>query len=301
MGALVAAARDGQHGKVAELVGKGTDVNQTDGLKYTALHYAARKGVLQVRVYRFPRARMQLQHHSERVGCHSMRNQALPPCPCARAGARLRASGHRPRSLLTPRPPMHARTYVRTTPHTLCCAQTVELLLKAGARVDLVNTKGQNALYQAVVGGHTAVARMLIEHGSDVNCRTRSGLVPLHFAARSGPAEIVQLLLGGGANMEEKTAEGMTALHIAKQSKQAAIVDLLVSCKQASIVGLQCSRAKGPAEQLGPAAPGTMSAQLGGKASVRACPLRPAHAHEPEQSAAGGGRAGEAGLRRSFR
>ena len=54
MGALHAAARDGQHGKAAELVGKGTDVNQTDGLKYTPLHYAARKGVLQVRVYRFP-------------------------------------------------------------------------------------------------------------------------------------------------------------------------------------------------------------------------------------------------------
>ena len=50
MPALHAACRDGDIEAVQRLIAKNSSlVNDTDGLKYTPLHYAARKGIIQVR------------------------------------------------------------------------------------------------------------------------------------------------------------------------------------------------------------------------------------------------------------
>ncbi|MEQ2186577.1 Ankyrin Repeat [Goodea atripinnis] len=78
-----------------------------------------------------------------------------------------------------------------TAGHAACVAY----LISQGAEVDLVDVKGQTALYVAVVNGHLDCVRILLEAGADPNGSRHHRSTPLYHAARVGRVDILQELI----------------------------------------------------------------------------------------------------------
>lgn len=89
-------------------------------------------------------------------------------------------------------------------------ADVVDLLLGAGATVDLASRNGDmvTPLHSAAAGRHVEIARMLIERGANVNARQNGGFTPLHSAAQNGDHKLIALLLEHGADRNAKTDDG---------------------------------------------------------------------------------------------
>ena len=68
--------------------------------------------------------------------------------------------------------------------------------------------EGNTPLHCAAFYGHVAVAEMLIAAGAEVNLANNYGMTPLRWAARNGHLEVVQLLLRHGADKELKGNKG---------------------------------------------------------------------------------------------
>lgn len=78
-----------------------------------------------------------------------------------------------------------------TAGHAACVAY----LITQGAEVDLVDVKGQTALYVAVVNGHLDCVRILLEAGANPNGSRHHRSTPLYHAARVGRLDILQELI----------------------------------------------------------------------------------------------------------
>lgn len=78
-----------------------------------------------------------------------------------------------------------------TAGHAACVAY----LIAQGAEVDLVDVKGQTALYVAAVNGHLDCARILLEAGANPNGSRHHRSTPLYHAARVGRLDILQELI----------------------------------------------------------------------------------------------------------
>lgn len=68
-------------------------------------------------------------------------------------------------------------------------------LIAQGAVVDLVDVKGQTALYVAVVNGHLDCVRILLEAGANPNGSRHHRSTPLYHAARVGRLDVLQELI----------------------------------------------------------------------------------------------------------
>lgn len=71
----------------------------------------------------------------------------------------------------------------------------VDFLIRKGAEVDLVDVKGQTALYVAVVNGHLESAQILLEAGADPNGSRHHRSTPVYHASRVGRADILKALI----------------------------------------------------------------------------------------------------------
>ncbi|MEG4169611.1 MULTISPECIES: ankyrin repeat domain-containing protein [unclassified Microcoleus] len=75
-----------------------------------------------------------------------------------------------------------------------------------------------------------AIIELLLAAGADVNVRTKKGWTALANAAVSGSIRAVKLLLEAGADINAKDIGGYTALSRAKQEKNQEIIQLLLEC-----------------------------------------------------------------------
>jgi ankyrin repeat protein len=109
-------------------------------------------------------------------------------------------------------------------------AESVRLLLEAGADPNIRNEGGATALMWAV--DDLDKARLLVRAGADVNARSDDGRTPLLIAAaRPGSYGVVKLLLDYKANPSEmvNTYRGpMTPLRLAAEAGDEAILRLLL-------------------------------------------------------------------------
>lgn len=71
----------------------------------------------------------------------------------------------------------------------------VDFLIRKGAEVDLVDVKGQTALYVAVVNGHLESTQILLEAGADPNGSRHHRSTPVYHASRVGRADILKALI----------------------------------------------------------------------------------------------------------
>ena len=103
---------------------------------------------------------------------------------------------------------------------------TVDLLLKAGAKVDAKNRFGDTAIMAAALGGHLAIVKKLQARGAEIN---PEGWTPLAYAASSGQVEVVRYLIEVGAKVDAASANGTTPLMMAARGGHAATIDLLLA------------------------------------------------------------------------
>ncbi|KAG5852806.1 ankyrin repeat and SOCS box protein 1 isoform X1 [Anguilla rostrata] len=77
----------------------------------------------------------------------------------------------------------------------------VGYLIQQGAEVDLVDVKGQTALYVAVVNGHLDCVRILLEAGANPNGSRHHRSTPVYHAARVGRVDILRELIRFNADV----------------------------------------------------------------------------------------------------
>ncbi|XP_067660652.1 uncharacterized protein [Haliotis asinina] len=107
-------------------------------------------------------------------------------------------------------------------------AECVDVLLKAGADVNVQNNTGDTPLHRAAGQGSTECVDVLLKAEADVNVRSNTGDTPLHTAAGHGSIECVDVLLKAGANVNVQNNTGDTPLHTAAGHGSIECVDVLL-------------------------------------------------------------------------
>jgi ankyrin repeat protein len=112
----------------------------------------------------------------------------------------------------------------------------VQAALAARPRLSNSREPGSfSALHMAAWDGHASIVEMLLNAGALVDVLTQDGISPLALAAHAGHADVVGLLLSANASVNiaaiggEKATAGQTALHSAAQENYPNIVRLLLA------------------------------------------------------------------------
>ena len=83
----------------------------------------------------------------------------------------------------------------------------VDILLKHGADVGLLNISEYSQLHYSVVNEQLGVLRLLIDSGCDINLRNNKGQTPLYLAVKNKHKHIVKYLLENKADVHMKYKE----------------------------------------------------------------------------------------------
>jgi ankyrin repeat protein len=86
---------------------------------------------------------------------------------------------------------------------------SIAALLKAGARVDGVDSSGQTPLMYATEHGHTAAIDALVAAGADVHRASEYGDTALHWASAYGQPDAARVLLEAGAKTDVRNEDGL--------------------------------------------------------------------------------------------
>uniref|UniRef100_A0A0B7ARK9 Uncharacterized protein n=1 Tax=Arion vulgaris TaxID=1028688 RepID=A0A0B7ARK9_9EUPU len=97
---------------------------------------------------------------------------------------------------------------------TCGCLSLVQLLIDAGADVNIADSEGMTSLMGFVLSKHFAVAKLLIRSGADTNRATKNGVTALLLACRlKHSLELIEILLNAGTDVNLATSpEGSTPL-----------------------------------------------------------------------------------------
>jgi len=96
--------------------------------------------------------------------------------------------------------------------------ETMNMLIRAGARLDNKDRDGSTALINAVVGRNSSGLEILLKAQAEINIRDKAGNTPLINAIKDGfNEEIVRLLLQYGAELNARNDHGASAIIIAAE------------------------------------------------------------------------------------
>ncbi len=105
----------------------------------------------------------------------------------------------------------------------------IDRLLKAHAKVEVINDYGASALSEAASYGDVAVVEALLKAGADPDSPNADGQTALMLVARTGNVPVARLLIRYGAHIDAKEkVRGQTALHWAAAESNAGVVELLL-------------------------------------------------------------------------
>ncbi len=104
----------------------------------------------------------------------------------------------------------------------------LEVLLKAGANLNMENQDGGTALMMAALNGPGKIVEMLIKNGADINNQNKAGTTALMVASLKGNIEVARMLIEKDADINKQNEYGTTALIAAAESGSTAIVNLLI-------------------------------------------------------------------------
>jgi len=94
--------------------------------------------------------------------------------------------------------------------------EPVELLLKYGAKTNVVIRGSDFLLHLTADMKNAKVIRTLLDYQADPNSVDDQGFTPLHIAAITGNVAAAKLLLKHGADVNARTAAGVTPLQLAE-------------------------------------------------------------------------------------
>ena len=110
--------------------------------------------------------------------------------------------------------------------------ELADMLLRAGAKPDVVNREGITPLHMASLYGDVKMMDRLLKAGADSNRRGPAGETILMLAARNGNPEAITLLVAAGVDVNTKEPiRGTTALMWAAEQKHSAAVRALLDAK----------------------------------------------------------------------
>ncbi|XP_048351059.1 ankyrin repeat and SAM domain-containing protein 3 isoform X2 [Sphaerodactylus townsendi] len=102
------------------------------------------------------------------------------------------------------------------------------LLLQRGAKLEMKDIHGWTALFHCTSAGHQQMVKFLLDNGANANCREPlCGYTPLMEAAASGHEIIVQYLLTHGVRVDVRDNTGAIARTLAMQYGYTKIVGLI--------------------------------------------------------------------------
>lgn len=101
----------------------------------------------------------------------------------------------------------------------------IQLLLSAGARVDMVDNDQRNLVFRT---GNTEVLDLLIKAGSDVNYQDIDGDTPLHNAVLFFSFNTVKFLIENGADINIANNSDQTPIHYAAETGKIAKIRYLI-------------------------------------------------------------------------
>lgn len=102
------------------------------------------------------------------------------------------------------------------------------LLLSLGTNVQIVNQRGQIALYLATVHGSAGIIELLAGSGADVNRGDKNDWTPIFQAVFRSDVPMITLLVSLGANVDHVDTNGWTPLFYAIQKADDCAVQLLL-------------------------------------------------------------------------
>lgn len=240
---------------IANLIGRGMDIDVTDPLGQTVLHLACQSGSVQiVRLLLKIGAKFDCKsssglaplHYAVEAGHVNVVKLLLD------RGANVDILNRQKESLLHIAVRMNnaglvqlllskiydvnVQTLEKTTALHIAArrnsAQIVATLLIAGADPECQTITGSTALHEAAISGAVDCAQALIVGQASLDKPDKTGRLPLHSAAEHGHTEMVALLLdhlGQAKSTTALTSCGRSALHHATQSSGCvSVVELLV-------------------------------------------------------------------------
>ncbi|KAK8784970.1 hypothetical protein V5799_008664 [Amblyomma americanum] len=104
----------------------------------------------------------------------------------------------------------------------------VQLLLRAQARIDALDSEGKTPLMKAVEGHHLQAARCLLEQRANPDVPDQNLDTALHLALSTGQADMATLLVQFDADVSARNKEGMSPLYLAAVQQQLDVARLLL-------------------------------------------------------------------------
>ena len=96
--------------------------------------------------------------------------------------------------------------------------EVVQVLLDAGATLDLTNPQQETALHLASSIGYTDVVHLLVEHGADPSLQTASGVTASDLAAQLGHEALAAFLGAGSAAAKRPGRSGLESLAVSSSA-----------------------------------------------------------------------------------
>lgn len=209
---VMLAARYGYKDLVQLFLSKGVDVNARDEYGHTALMYAVSNGFQDIaEVLLSNGAKLEeADHEGNTVLMKSLGHRRVMEYLLSR-GADVNAKNKKGETLLM----IAARIMkLHVSKQNKDLPDEINLLLRMGAKIDMRNSKGEDAFIQAFESPEAM--NILASYGADINTQNNKGQTPLMLAANGNYIRSVEFLLAKGADLNRKDNLGRTALWYAK-------------------------------------------------------------------------------------
>lgn len=215
--ALMGAAYHGKNNICNQLLAAGANVDMRDAKGFNALDYASSRGLLEtvqllLKKSNSKNAKKYIEYTQLMKSAFAGDVSFLPLGDGVLSSVnQISAEGRYPLHIATSRGSIELAT----------------ILLKRGARVDLVNYNGQTPLHWAAWGNQTQMIDLLLKNSANINVADKTGNTPLMLAVTNGHKEAISLLLAKSANKTIRNKNTKNAEDIARQSNNNELLWLL--------------------------------------------------------------------------
>lgn len=105
--------------------------------------------------------------------------------------------------------------------------EIINILKKAGAKVDAPALGGKTPLHLAIQNGHLDAVQALVGMGANIKALNDADVSALHFAAAEGSKDIINYVLSKGVDINARNQNGKTPLHVAAEKNNIPVIKIV--------------------------------------------------------------------------